>query len=126
MRLLLDTNVLYWSVAATGRLSAQVRALLSDPEHEFWTSAVCLAELHIKQAIGKFRIPSGFEEEIGTLGIGTLAFNGGHARWLSRLPLLHRDPFDRMIIAQAAHESMTIVTSDKQFRAYDIGTIINT
>ncbi len=125
MRLLLDSNILFWAIVEPEKLSAQVSALLLDEANEVWVSSVSLAELQIKQRIGKIKLPVTLDEEIVALGFGQLTFRFEHAHWLSELPLHHRDPFDRMIIAQAITSGFTILTSDQKFTEYPAEVILN-
>ena len=84
-----------------------------------------LAELRIKQAIGKLRLPDAFDQEVISLGYDILDLKLARTRWLAELPLIHRDPFDRMLIAQAIEEGLTIVTSDQAFARYPVQTLLN-
>lgn len=125
MRFLVDTNILFWVIAETNRLSTKTRQLLTDPNHRFWTSPLSIAELRIKQRIGKISLPERFNDLITETGFESLPFLAQHAHWLAELPLHHRDPFDRMLIAQAAEEGLSLLTSDKTLRLYPIVTVLN-
>ena len=101
MRILLDSNVLFWTIVEPHKVSAPVQKALLDGSNQVWASAIGIAELRIKQRIGKLELPEDFDGLIERTGFDTLPFEASHTRWLSELPLHHRDPFDRMLIAQA-------------------------
>lgn len=125
MRLLLDSNVLLWAVIDDPSLSRASASYIVDPDNEVFVSAISLAEFHIKNRIHKLELPENLEAHIGGEGYRWLPFQARHAHWLSELPLHHRDPFDRMIIAQAIEEGMSILTSDDKFERYPVHVIRN-
>ncbi len=125
MRLLVDTNILFWAISETARISRKTRMLLEDDRHQFWTSSISVAELRTKEAIGKLVLPAGFPGLVRESGYAPLAYSAAHAHRLEGLPLHHRDPFDRMLIAQALEEGLTILTSDKAFADYPVAVIFN-
>jgi PIN domain nuclease of toxin-antitoxin system len=121
MKLLLDTHILLWVVAESRRLSVAGRSLLGDPEHDLVFSAVSLWEIAIKTRRGRddFRIdPGQFRGNLFDNGYAELAVTGAHAAAVANLPLLHRDPFDCMLVAQATSEGLTLVTSDPAVAKY--------
>lgn len=122
MRLLLDTNVLYrW---AEGRpISANAAATVTDPRNDVFISVVSLCEMGVKSSAGKSRVPPLSDEELALLQIEVLTVTASVARRLAVLPLLHKDPFDRMLVAQALEESLTLVTTDRHLAGYGIATI---
>ena len=109
----------------TSKVSPTVIAAVTNPANEKLASAVSVAELRIKQKIGKLQLPENFDVAVLDSGFDLLAFTVDHAHWLNRLELHHRDPFDRMLIAQALHEGLTIVTQDHVFSAYAVPLMIN-
>lgn len=121
MSLLLDTHVLLWAVSAAHRLPAPLRARLDDPAETLVMSAVSLWEIAIKSALGRedFRV-DGARLRAGCLAAGyvELPVNGLHALEAGRLPALHRDPFDRMLVAQSRVEGMTLLTADAAVLSY--------
>lgn len=125
MRFLLDSHILLWSVAEPQRLSASVRSVLEDGDSEKLISAVSFAELRIKQRIGKLELPAMFEEVVLNAGFEPLVLTIAHARRLGDLELHHRDPFDRMLIAQAITEDLTLITADRQLQAYPVSLLVN-
>lgn len=119
MRLLLDTAVLIFAVESLERLSKRAVSVLQDPGNILELSTVSLAELAIKAALGKLHLSSDdARESIENLGLRVLPFSAEHAFRLFALPLHHRDPFDRQIIAQALEENIPVVTSDEKFGLY--------
>src|SRR5579884_1836059 len=119
MRLLLDTNVLLWSLDELERLPTQVRTALVDPGNEVFVSAVVAWEIAIKVAIGKLParadVGAWLPEHLVLTNFVPMPITMEHAVAVEHLPLHHRDPFDRLLIAQATVESLTIVTNDRQF-----------
>ena len=118
MRLLLDTNVLIRAIEQN--LRHDTLEVLADPANELFVSDVSLWEVAIKTGLGKLKIPDNLEEQLEKLGIGSLSLSRRHIAAYRILPLLHRDPFDRMLVAQAGAEDMILVTQDRQLSEYDI------
>ncbi|MGH3529468.1 MAG: type II toxin-antitoxin system VapC family toxin [Pseudonocardiaceae bacterium] len=119
MRLLLDTNVLIWWLAESPRLSKETRdAITAEPE--VIVSAVSAFEIAVKSAIGKLRVPGDLEVQIVEQAMTELPVTLRHGLAVGQLPMHHRDPFDRLLIAQAQCEGLTIVTADRTFAAYDV------
>lgn len=125
MRILVDSHILYWSIIEPQKISTNLTGILVDGNNQIWASAVGIAELRIKQRIGKLELPHDFDGLIEATGFETLSFQASHAHWLAELPLHHRDPFDRMIIAQALSEGLTIATADAIFAQYPVSILIN-
>src|SRR5882672_10522845 len=121
MRLLLDTHLLLWAAGMPDRLSAAARRLLRDPENDLMFSAASLWEVAIKRGLGRrdFAVDAR-ELRQGLLenGYGELAVAGPHAVAIDSLPSLHRDPFDRLLVAQAIIEGITLLTADEQVAQY--------
>jgi PIN domain nuclease of toxin-antitoxin system len=121
MRLLLDTHVLLWTIAESRRLSAAARALIGEPDNELTFSSVSLWEVAIKAGRGRddFRIDvSSLRRSLFDNGYTELPITSAHAAALGGLPPIHRDPFDRMLVAQAIVEGLTLVTSDPAVAKY--------
>ena len=127
MRILIDTNCWLWMVSEPERLSRPVRRRIVDPGNERVLSAVTAWEIAIKYSIGKLQLPEPPTEFVPNrmaLTLTTpLAVQLNHALQASRLPFHHRDPFDRLLIAQAQIEKLPILTADSQFRLYDVEVI---
>jgi PIN domain nuclease of toxin-antitoxin system len=125
MRLLLDTNILIWALSDPKRLGRRVQNALAGAQNEKWLSPATPFEIAVKINTGKLDILSGFEdfdsmmeEAQSVIGFQLLPINFLHAAALSRLPMYHRDPFDRLMIAQAMTDGLTLVSSDRQFAYY--------
>jgi PIN domain nuclease of toxin-antitoxin system len=119
MRLLLDTHILLWTESR--KLSADARALIGDASSEITFSAVSLWEVAIKSGRGRadFRLDAGLlRRQLLDNRFVELALTGAHAVALASLPALHRDPFDRMLVAQATVEGVTLVTGDRAVAKY--------
>ena len=119
MRLLLDTHVVLWWLTDDVALSGEMKDRLDD-DPDVWVSSVTVWEVAIKEAIGKLGRPENLLEEILQSGFRPLPITHDHALAAGRLPLLHRDPFDRMLVAQARVEEMTLVTHDPQIHRYAV------
>lgn len=121
MRLLLDTHVLLWAVLNDPRLtSAQARAI---SEGEVYLSSASVWEIGIKRAIGKLAVPDDLFDIAVDAGCRPLPISWTHAEAAAALPLHHSDPFDRMLIAQARCEGLSLVSSDAKLRAYDVDLV---
>jgi PIN domain nuclease of toxin-antitoxin system len=120
--LLLDTHVVLWWLADASELSDEVKGRL-DHEPDIRVSAVTIWEIAIKQAVGKITGPADLPERVRDCGFRELPILSAHARAAGRLPLIHRDPFDRMLVAQARCEDLVLVTSDPRCRQYDVPTL---
>lgn len=125
MRLLLDTHIFYWSLFESHRLSAATLALMNDLQHEVFVSDVSLWEFAIKHGVGKLHLPERFFMEFtpAARGLKTLTLSPSQMQTYITLPLHHRDPFDRMLVAQAITEGLTIITRDPNIRGYAVATI---
>ena len=118
-RLLLDTHVVLWWLADDPTLSAELKATI-DEEVDVFVSAATVWEVAIKQQLGKITAPSDLPERIRDSELANLPITSDHAIAAGRLPLIHQDPFDRMLIAQARSEQLTLVTRDKALHDYDV------
>ena len=119
MRLLLDTNVVIWWLEESPRLGPEARNAITS-ESEVIVSAVSAFEIAAKKAIGKLRAPCDLAEQIAEQAMIELPVTVRHGLAVVQLPLHHRDPFDRLLIAQARCEGLTIITGDRAFTAYDV------
>jgi PIN domain nuclease of toxin-antitoxin system len=122
MRLLLDTHVLLWWLADDPALSIQARHLIAN-EPEVLVSAASAWEIAIKRALGKLEAPEDLLEALDAGGIGRLPIELEHAVIAGALPHHHDDPFDRMLVAQARHEGLTLVTSDVRIASYAVAVL---
>ncbi|HVC50909.1 MAG TPA: type II toxin-antitoxin system VapC family toxin [Stellaceae bacterium] len=121
MRLLLDTHVLVWTISDSRRLSVAARKLLGDPDNELLCSVVSLWELAIKYSLRPAEIildPRLLRRELLDNGFIELDVTGEHAVAIGQLPPLHKDPFDRLLVAQSLVEGITLVTADPRVAQY--------
>ncbi|HWL43212.1 MAG TPA: type II toxin-antitoxin system VapC family toxin [Ilumatobacter sp.] len=119
MRLLLDSHVAVWILKDSARLGARARRSIADADEAFFSSATPW-ELSIKQNLGKSDIGIGLAVQLTSDGFKELPITAAHGEAAGALPLHHRDPFDRVIIAQARMERLIVVTSDASFGLYDV------
>jgi PIN domain nuclease of toxin-antitoxin system len=118
MRVLLDTHVVLWWLSDDPALGDDIKGLL-DAEPDAYVSAATLWEISIKQALGKLG-PADLAERVRDAGFRELPMTMAHALVAGRLPEIHRDPFDRMLVAQAQCEDLTLVTRDEYIHKYDV------
>jgi PIN domain nuclease of toxin-antitoxin system len=124
VRLLLDTQVWLWMLAAPARLSRKGRSLVTAADSELLFSAASAWEIAIKYGLGKLQLPENLDEYIPRLmersGVSALPILHRHALHVASLPMHHRDPFDRLLVAQAQIEKVPILTTDHSFGLYDV------
>ncbi len=121
MKYLLDTHLLLWAANAPERLSAQALAVFNNPNHELLFSAASLWEVAIKTGLGRddFKVDVRlFRRGLLDNGYQELPVSSAHAVFLENLPALHKDPFDRMLVAQATAEGIMLLTSDRLVATY--------
>jgi len=118
VRILLDTQLVLWWLANKRSLSKAARALISDPENPVFVSAVSLWEIWLKESLGKLRLAPNFEETLAAETYESLPLTAAQTRQVASLPWHHRDPFDRMLVAQARAEKLTLLTADEALAAY--------
>ncbi len=122
MRVLLDTHLLLWALAAPSKLPAMARKQIEAAE--VFVSAASIWEISIKSALGKLAAdPREVLDAVEPAGFNLLSVTGEHAAKVRELPPLHKDPFDRLLVAQASIEPMILLTNDEALRAY--GTIVS-
>jgi len=120
LNLLLDTHVLLWWLANDHRLTDEHRALVADSSHAVYVSSVSIAEISIKASLGKLDAPERVREAVLASGLSLLPFDAVHAEELRELPWIHKDPFDRMLIAQSRVEKLVLLTVDERITRYDV------
>jgi PIN domain nuclease of toxin-antitoxin system len=128
MRALLDTHVFLWWALDDERLPASVRSVIGDGENRILVSAATAYELTLKASLGRVALP---EQDpaayvigrLEPLGFDALSISAAHAARAAALPLIHRDPWDRILVAQAQSEGLVILTADDTIRRYDVETI---
>ena len=119
MKILLDTHIFLWMLTSPERLNDKRRYELETPANEVFLSAMSIAELMIKHTIGKIHVEFDPLEMAKEMRIEILSFSGDHAMLLGKMPLHHKDPFDRMIIAQAIVNRLPLMSDDPKFPAYN-------
>jgi PIN domain nuclease of toxin-antitoxin system len=120
VRLLPDTHALLWLLADDDRLSARAGELLDDPANEVLLSAVVVWEVAVKRSLGKLDAPEKFATVLLEVGARPLAITLEHAQAVEGLPWHHRDPFDRVLVAQASIEHAVLVSADPNMSAYGV------
>ncbi|MYH09684.1 MAG: type II toxin-antitoxin system VapC family toxin [Gemmatimonadales bacterium] len=122
MRLLLDTHVFLWWVSDWDRIAEPTREAISDPGNEVFVSAVSGWEIGTKKAKGRLTAPDNLADVVEKKRFAHLPLTFEHAERAATLPPHHRDPFDRMLIAQAQAERLVLVTRDARIPLYDVST----
>ena len=124
MKLLVDTHIFIWWTQDSQKLSPAVRSAIADPGSALYLSTASIWEIIIKQQLGKLKFPEPLEQSIpqtiSHYGLSLLPIELSHLFRLQGLPLHHRDPFDRLLVAQAMAENLTLATSDTPLSAYGI------
>jgi len=124
MKYLLDTSIFLWALGAEHKLNQKARELLSSSAAELYLSAASSWEIAIKFALGALALPKPpsqfIPNAIGSLAIRSLDITHFHSLMAGELPAHHRDPFDRMLIAQARMENMVLLTADRAFLKYEV------
>jgi len=126
MKLLLDTHILLWAAQGSEQLSSKAKALIEDPENQLYFSAASLWEIAIKNKLGR----ADFKVDLAVLrrnlldnGFEEIAINSALTIGVDALPNIHKDPFDRMLIAQTAVEGITLMTADSVVAGYPVAVI---
>ena len=119
MKILLDTHVVLWWLMDDETLSPDVKGLI-DTEPEVFVSSASVWEITVKAAVGKLPVPPDMNDALLASGLRELPIRSRHAWEAGALPLLHRDPFDRMLVAQARCEGLTLFTRDRSVQAYEV------
>ncbi len=127
MKALLDTHTFLWWITDDCRLSNRVREIICSMDSELYLSAASGWEMAIKAGIGKLSLPGNLEsfvfEQMSINSINSLPVRMAHALYVYELPDYHRDPFDKLLVAQARMENIPILTSDQQIARYPVKTI---
>jgi PIN domain nuclease of toxin-antitoxin system len=122
LRLLLDTQIVLWQLQGSRTVAAAARVAIEQAT-ELKFSVVSFAEIGIKAAIGTLTVPGDLRQHVIDSGVEILGLAADHGLAVADLPMHHRDPFDRLLIAQARLERLTIVTADRRFADYDVAVI---
>ncbi len=123
MKLLLDTHILLWWLAGDDALPHPAGEAIADGDTAVIVSAASAWEISIKRAAGKLDAPDDLLDACAANGFDTLAITAAHALAAGALPLHHNDPFDRMLIAQARSDDLTVVTVDPRFSEYHVAVL---
>lgn len=127
MKILLDTHIFLWFISGDTQLSIDIRDVIRDPDNEVYLSAISVWESIVKYQLGKLPLPEHPEtylpKQRDLHQIASLALDESSVIQLAKLPLLHRDPFDRMLICQALQNGLTIATVDSAVRAYPVSVM---
>ena len=124
MKLLLDSHAFLWFIMGSANLSVNARTLIEDTSHERFLSVASLWEIAIKTSLGKLTLSAPFDKlipaQLELNGINLLNIHVDHLSTLATLPFHHRDPFDRLVIAQAIVEKLTVISHDGAFHPYGV------
>jgi PIN domain nuclease of toxin-antitoxin system len=120
--LLLDTQIVLWQLQGSRTVRGEARVAI-ERATELAFSVVSFAEIGVKAAIGKLTVPADLHDHVRRSGLNIVGLAPDHGLLVADLPLHHRDPFDRLLIAQARCEGLTIVTADKRFAEYGVPVI---
>jgi PIN domain nuclease of toxin-antitoxin system len=124
MKYLIDTHILLWWLSGHKKLSPKIQNLIEDPLNSIFVSTASLWEIIIKKIIGKLEFPDiEFSQLLVEQQFEELAISSKYLDELENLPLIHADPFDRIIIAQAKTENISIITADKKIMEYKVGIV---
>jgi PIN domain nuclease of toxin-antitoxin system len=123
MRYLVDTHIFVWFVTEPEQLGVEMHDSLRDPDNEVFVSAATFWEIAMNRNRGRMRFPGDIGEEIRAANFVELPVTGAHYEASVALPEIHRDPFDRLIVAQALSEGLVLVTRDKLLGAYNVPMI---
>lgn len=121
--ILIDTHILLWAIFDENKLSLKHRELLIDPENRILVSTASPFEISIKKSIGKLVFKQKSGELISLIGFEEMPILPHHSDMITEINWLHRDPFDKMIIAQALSEDLEIISYDEQFKQYNLKLI---
>lgn len=120
---LLDTHIFLWAMLAADKITAPVQAILNNPQEPVFVSIITAWEISLKRSLGKLHVTTNIQDAIAAAGFQPMPLKFNHIQQLDTLPLHHRDPFDRMLIAQAKSESLTLITNDKLILQYDVACL---
>ena len=127
MKILLDTHTYLWFIAGDAQLDVYARQLIEEPGNERYLSVASVWEITIKSSLGRLTVPTPptalIREHVWANAIDLLALTPEHFDALHTLPYHHKDPFDRLLVAQAMQEGMLLVTKDPAFNAYDVQVV---
>jgi len=117
---LLDTHILLWWLSNDKKLTKRLRDCISSPQNNIFVSSVSVWEIVIKKSLNKLKVPDNLKETLDASDFNVLSMTTEHALCVEHLPLIHHDPFDRLLIAQCIVEDLVLITSDKVIPQYKI------
>ncbi len=117
---LIDTHILLWWLSDDKKLTKKIKLLIARPHNQIFVSSVSLWEIVIKKTLGKLEVPDDLKEAVDGSDIKLLSMTADHALYVEHLPLIHNDPFDRLLIAQCIVEDLIFITADKIIPQYKI------
>ena len=123
MKMILDTHIFLWALAEPGKIPMRKRLEIESAANQVFVSAISIAEIMVKASIGKLDADFDPVEAAGACGFELLDFSGSEALLLGKLPFHHKDPFDRMLIAQSQSTGIPVMTEDARFQLYGCKTI---
>ena len=123
MRYLLDTHIFIWWLNGDKRLRSSVKEKIKNTNNRFYVSVASALEMSIKSISGKIKLKTTIKRSFEISGFEVLNINLSHAIQLGKLPFYHKDPFDRMLIAQAKIEKCTLITDDSKIKRYNVSTL---
>ena len=127
MKYLLDTHAFLWFVTDDNRLSSKAKSIIQDSNNEIYLSAASAWEISIKTKLGRLKLGKNLElfivEQLTENSFGPLAITVSHSLYTEKLPQIHKDPFDRIMISQTKVENMVLITRDKEIREYKVSTV---
>jgi PIN domain nuclease of toxin-antitoxin system len=123
MRYLLDTHAMLWALGDPGKLSPTARDAIASPANIVFVSSASLRECAIKASIGKLDLPDDFFDSIPATGYEAMPIRIAHLNVYRSLPMHHRDPFDRIFVAQAQAEALTLISRDPEIAKYDVALL---
>jgi PIN domain nuclease of toxin-antitoxin system len=118
VKVLLDTHILLWWLDADPILSQEAIGVISNPENTIFVSAVSLWEIWLKQSLGKLRLPADFLQRLAAESFESLPLTAAQTAHVGQLAWVHRDPFDRMLVAQAQADDLVLLTADEVLAGY--------
>jgi PIN domain nuclease of toxin-antitoxin system len=127
MKYLLDTHAFLWFVTDDNRLSSKAKSIIQDSNNEIYFSAASAWEISTKTKLGRLKLGRNLEsfiiEQLTENSFGPLAITVSHSLYTEKLPQIHKDPFDRIMISQTKVENMVLITRDKEIREYKVSTV---
>ena len=120
---LIDTHFFIWSMDKTKNLSLQIKSLIEDPRNDIFISVASVWEMIIKRSLGKLKLPRDIERGIKSAGFKILAIEISHVLGVEKLPPHHKDPFDRLLVAQAKAVGLIILTDDSKIKKYNVAVL---